>query len=578
VNLGIKALLPTCVRVGLLCYGFLLASIAIAQTAPASQSTHQSETPSAQPEPASAAQSPPTAEATPSKNQPPPADPLGRSTPYGCVIGFLQAVSNDKLSVATQYLDTKLPEDKAEELAKQLSAVLDAGFSGNLQRISREEQGKLQDGQRATRNNIGMAKTPGGDVDILLDRVQEPDGSNLWLFSSETLAQVPDAYSSLQAPAISRHLPASFTRIHFWGVPLWQWLVLFVSILLAVLLSSLITRLLLFVSRIALHLGKVQHEAEILRRLQQPVRVLLLSIVLVYLKSFSSSVLARHYWTIAAEVLAALGFIWLIVRLVDLAAEAATFRSLQAGVQERIAIISLGQRIFKMLALVAMVLILLHQAGVNVSALLAGLGIGGIALALAAQKMLEDLFGGISIISRETIRVGDMCKVADQQGTIEEIGLSSTRLRTLDRTVISVPNSKIAQQGSENFTLRDKFLFRHTLPVRFDQTEPTVQDLLNAINLLLTEDPGVEAATKRVNFIGVQGDSFQIEMFAYFKAADYNTFLVQQQEMLVKVLDAISNAGARLALPTQTTYLQTAAGIQLARSTNDSQEKSDSKN
>lgn len=101
-------------------------------------------------------------------------------------------------------------------------------------------------------------------------------------------------------------------------------------------------------------------------------------------------------------------------------------------------------------------------AGVNVTEMVAGLGIGGIALALAAQKTLEDLFGGISIITRESIRVGDYCRVADQLGTIEDIGLSATRLRTRDRTVVSIPNAKIAQLSSENFALRDKFVaIRH---------------------------------------------------------------------------------------------------------------------
>jgi MscS family membrane protein len=580
MKFAINALQPgrtICRGAGVLCHGLLVLSIAIAQTAPASHTGHQPEAPSAKPEPAGVAEGPTTPESAPSKNQPPPADSLGRSTPYGCVVGFLQTVSNNKLSVATQYLDTKLPEDKAEELAKQLNAVLDAGFLGNIQRISRTEQGDLHDGLHVTQYNIGVATTPDGDLDVLLDRVQQPDGSYIWLFSAETLEQVPEAYSHLQTSGISSYLPESFTKIHFWGLSLWQWLVLVISILLALLLSSVITRLLLFIFRVALHLGKVQYEGEILRRLQQPVRVLLVSIVLVYLKSFSRSVLGRHYWTIAAEVLAALGFLWLLVRLADFVAEAATLRSRQAGVKERIAIISLGQRIFKMLAVLTMVLILLHQAGVNVSAMLAGLGIGGIALALAAQKMLEDLFGGISIISRETIRVGDMCKVADQQGTIEEIGLSSTRLRTQDRTVISIPNSKIAQQGSENFTLRDKFWFHHIFPVCFDQREPEIQNLLNSIDLVLTQDARVESATKRVNFIGFQGDSFQIEIFAYFKTSDSNTFYVQQQEMLVKVLSAMSSAGARLALPAQTTYLETSTEIQLLHPADDAQAKHDPK-
>ena len=163
--------------------------------------------------------------------------------------------------------------------------------------------------------------------------------------------------------------------------------------------------------------------------------------------------LARHYWESAAGVLFLVGIGWSLASLIDLAAGVGMRRSIGAGVPQKIAVITLAQRLTKILVGLAVLLILLREAGINITAMLTGLGIGGVALALAAQNALQDLFGGISIIVRDTIRVGDFCRVADQTGTIEEIGLSSTRLRTLDRTVVSIPNSKIAQVSSENFTL-----------------------------------------------------------------------------------------------------------------------------
>jgi MscS family membrane protein len=330
-----------------------------------------------------------------------------------------------------------------------------------------------------------------------------------------------------------------------------------ISILLALLLSHLVARLVLLTFRLLLHRGRAPDEKDIVRRLQRPVRLVLLSIVILTMTNFSLSVLARHYWTLASEVIAAIGVIWLMICLADLLAEAGTRRSIAAGVQEKIAVITLAQRLFKICAIFALFLILLRQAGVNVSAMLAGLGIGGIALALAAQNTLADLFGGITIISRETIRVGDYCRVGDQTGTIEDIGLSSTRLRTLDRTVVSIPNSKIAQMSSENYTLRDVFWFHQFLLLRMD-TQPQIDQILAAVEEIMKQNPEVVAdGSSRAYLIEMQGGSYRLELFAYLRAANYKVFLARQQDLLLNIVAAITELGGRLAFPSQTMYVET---------------------
>ena len=94
------------------------------------------------------------------------------------------------------------------------------------------------------------------------------------------------------------------------------------------------------------------------------------------------------------------------------------------------------------------------------TAVVAGIGVGGIAVALAAQKTLENLIGGITIVSDQPIRVGDFCRVGEYQGTVQAVGLRSTRIRTLGRTVVSIPNGQLAVMNIENFSLRDKIWFQ----------------------------------------------------------------------------------------------------------------------
>jgi MscS family membrane protein len=220
-----------------------------------------------------------------------------------------------------------------------------------------------------------------------------------------------------------------------------------------------------------------------------------------------------------------------------------------AGTREKIAVITLATRLFKIFAFFVVLIFTLKGAGINVSAMLAGLGIGGIALALAAQKTLEDLFGGISIILRDSIRVGDFCRVADQTGVIEDIGLSSTRLRTQDRTVVSIPNSKIAQISSENIALRDKFWFHHFLLLRYDATGVQAGDIVGKVRALLEQSTEVEIETIRVNVIGVVHSCMQIEVYAYLKSSTFELFLPRQQELLLKVLSVVEEAGTALAVP-----------------------------
>jgi MscS family membrane protein len=486
---------------------------------------------------------------------PPQPDALGRSTPYGCVIGFLQAAGNNSLSLATSYLDTKLPDKQAEDLAKQLKAVLDASLSSNINRLSKEEQGDIHDGLNINREKIGVAKTADGDLDIYLDRVQHKDEPPVWLFASETLTQIPGIYSHMQTHDPADWLPESVRKIKFFGQPAYRWISIILSLGLAVLLSTLVARLILWVLRQFLMRGQIADENNILKKLKHPTRLLLLSVAVWYCGTLALSVYARHYWGIFAQLFFVIGLSWLFASIIDIAAGTAIRRSLMAGTQPKIAIITLVQRLTKILIAFVIFIAFLRGVGINVSAMVAGLGIGGVALALAAQSTLQDLFGGISIIMRDTIRVGDHCRVADVTGTIEDIGLSSTRLRTLDRTVISIPNSKIAQVSSENFALRDKFWFHHLFSLRAYTSVDQVNGVLANIKALMDAEPDFEADS-RVNLLGFQEAACRIEVFAYIQASSYNDFLTRQQEMLLKISTAIAEAGTQLAMATQVSYVE----------------------
>jgi MscS family membrane protein len=201
------------------------------------------------------------------------------------------------------------------------------------------------------------------------------------------------------------------------------------------------------------------------------------------------------------------------------------------------------------------ILIVLRTLGVDVTPALAGVGIGGLALGLGAQKTFENVFGGVSILFDKVIVVGDVCKVNNQTGTVEDIGLRSTRLRTAERTVLSIPNGIMASTTLENLRFRDKFLCQQVIRLRYDLSPDHIRYVLDEIRDLLLDNPKVEDATSRVRFIRFADYALEIEVYCYILEGEYNAYLATQEALLLAIMERIDKAGAVVALPTQTTFV-----------------------
>ena len=198
---------------------------------------------------------------------------------------------------------------------------------------------------------------------------------------------------------------------------------------------------------------------------------------------------------------------------------------------------------------------MIYAGGGDVTAILAGVGLGGIVIALAAQKTLENLFGGVALISDEPIRVGDFCRFEGKLGHVEDIGLRSARVRTLDRTILSIPNGQLSTMTLENFTLRDKFLFNHKIDLRYEATPEQLRSILSQIRTILRSHPKVDQEGNRVRLIAFGASAFTLEVFAYLFVPDQPIFLETQEELLLTILDIVVAAGGGLAFPSTTMYM-----------------------
>ena len=522
--------------------------LAVLATSSAQTSRHPKSSSKAAPAAPAPAASTPTAAPAPA---PPPPDPLGRSTPHGSVLGFLRAAESQDYARAAKYLDTKLPEQKSEQLASQLKALLDLGASIDLESISRQPEGNLEDELRVPREKVGVVTTPAGQVDILLDRIARPDETSIWLFSRETLDRVPSAYASTQHQDFSRYFPAWTSHVRILSIPLWRWSGVIVFFVLALVLAKLLSRLVRWILRLSFRHHMTRNADTAIAGLNGPTFGLMLALLQRIAGGYAITALARHYWILGSIFTAVVSAAWMLIRLTDIFTAFTTHRLLLQHRIERITLLGILAKLLTILIVIIFVIALLSFVGVNVSALVAGLGIGGLALALAAQKTLADLFGGISIVMRGAVRVNDFCTVAGKTGTVEEIGISALRLRTLDRSVISIPNSKVAEMELENFTMRDQFWIHQTFTLRFDTSHSTVQKVLDDILAILTHRPDVDATTARISVVRLTPAGPEIEVFAYYDrpGGDYNSFLAEQEKVILEMMRLVEEAGTSMTAP-----------------------------
>lgn len=468
-------------------------------------------------------------------------------------------------AAAAVYLDLGAlpPTSRTEDgptLARKFKVVLDQLAWIDLESLSEASAGQLDDGLPPDIERVAQLATPQGSVDVLLHR-SDVAGTSVWRISASTVGRIPALYDEFGYGLIGELFPGGLPRARFLEVQLWQWLGLLVSILLAWVLSLVAVGALRrafrpFVARTASTL-----DDRVLDLTVGPLR-LLASVAI-----FALCTPALHLAVPAREVMVSLqrgvtvaAMAWLFMRLVDVGAEMVRQHLTGAGKHSALTVLPLGEKTVKVAVLGLASLVMLQNLGFNITGLLAGLGVGGLALALAAQKTVENLFGGVSLITDQPVRVGDFCRYGEKVGTVEDIGLRSTRIRSLDRTLVTVPNSEFAYLQLENFAARDRIRFVTTLGLRYETTPDQMRWVLAELRRLLLSHPRVLPDPARVRFTGYGDYSLNLEIFAYVSSTDFNEYLSIQEDLLLRIMDIVSASGTGFAFPSNTTYLAHDAG------------------
>jgi MscS family membrane protein len=488
--------------------------------------------------------------------------------PVGAVRSYIDACRNEDYAAAAEFLVLdSLPEGErsatGKRYARQLKIVLDRKLWIQYELLSAGPEGDLDDGLPPQLDRLGSV----GDVELLLERTVNEQGDQVWKLSSGTVRSIPDLYSEHGFGLLGEVIPRPLMKIGFLELMLWQWIALVVLAVGAYALAWLLALVVRRVARAGVARTRSRIDDRLLERLFGPFRFLLLIAIFAAGTGFLALAVPADDFLRKLEIaLVITGVTWALLRGVDVVAESYVTRLEQDEDRTLVSIIPLTSRVLQGFILAIGLIVLMQNVGLNVTGLVAGLGVGGLAVALAAQKTIANLFGGISLVADRPISVGEFCRFGDGKlGTVEKIGVRSTRVRTLDRTLVTIPNSEFSEIQLENFAARDQMRLHAILGLRYETSPDQLRHVLAELRRMLAAHPMVSETPARVRFVGFGSHALELELFAYVTVTDWNEFLKVREDILLRMMDIIRESGTGFAFPSQTLYLGRDAELDLDR-------------
>lgn len=474
-------------------------------------------------------------------------------SPRAAVDSFLGHARAGESSEAAAYLQVpKADAKRAAALAERLRFVLERHDGADVEELSPKSEGNENDGLDPGLERVAVIKSSsGGAEDLLLKRVESPDGKR-WLFARDSVARVDAWYDDLDERWLLQVLPEPLRRGGPLGLLWWQWGAFIVLILSAWLLGAILGRLTARALKAFFSKKRSAHAGQVIARNRGPI-ALLWATVICWLVLPLLDLFPGAEDTVRA-ILRLTGFValfWAFAEAADVYAANASHSSWALRNPAAKNLIPLATRLLKVVVLGGAAVGLIAHFGFPVGSLIAGLGIGGIALALAGQKTIENLFGAVALAVDQPLREGDLVRVDEQVGTVEVIGLRSTRIRTLHRTIISIPNGKLAEMTIESLAARDRRRFQCKIALGYETRVEQVRRIVQHVREILEAHPSVVEESLDVHLVGYGESSLEIEVDAFIGTTVLAEFLDVRQELLLSFMDAVEASGTTLALPAQ---------------------------
>ncbi|MED6315653.1 MAG: mechanosensitive ion channel domain-containing protein [Pseudomonadota bacterium] len=478
-------------------------------------------------------------------------DSFGRDTPRHTVQGFISALSENDYLLASNYLNLS-KSDNPTTVVRQFKQALDAGgrFQPDLQ-ISNTPEGNLTDQLPPSQENVGVINIGEKSVSLLLERVVSKENEQYWQFSSETLSSIPEVIENSEPTLVSRYTVDSLDGKKLFGYQLADLVAALSMIVSSFVLTYIAVWLLYHLLRIVYPRVRgvpLPLPDKVILPLSVVIMALILSEVMVYA---GVSVTLREPVNRFTDIASWLALTWLLLRVIDAIFTRAVNLSYKKNYTERVSILGLLRKVVKALLLIFAVIVIFGNLGFDLTTGIAALGVGGLALALGAQKTIENLVGSVVVVADSPVRIGDYCKFGTYEGTVIDIGIRSSRVRTLTRTVVTVPNGDFSSMQIENFTSRDMFRFFHQLYLKRTADIDVVFKMVKDLDEFLKEHEMTNQEWNQVNILELRQDCYVIQLQAYINANDVMEFYDKQNVVFVDVLNQVAKYDVEHALPTQ---------------------------
>ncbi len=447
--------------------------------------------------------------------------------------------------------------EKGRDTVWILREVLERTGPVNLNKISNKKQGAT----------VTIRKFDNGSIDI------ERRPSGRWLFSSKTVSQIPailDALpkenlgenSSVERVQLPWHLrlrarlPKQLKQAGF-ILELWQW----IGILLIIILGFIADKLLSFTLRACVRLWRKRgHMAELWLLPDDWLRPLgLLAMSGVWwggLNALGLPVDVFLVLLVAVKLLAGVSGIWAGYRIVDFASAYLQHHARSTNNKLDDVLVPLARKTLKVLVTVVGLLFVASNLNLNVSGLVAGLGLGGLAFALAAKDMVQNLFGSVTVLLDQSFHVGDWVVIGDVEGTVEEVGLRSTRIRTFYNSEIILPNAALITAHIDNMGKRRYRRLNCKVSLTYGTPPDKIEEFCEAVRELVRIHPYMRTDYFQVYLNDLAASSLDILIYVFWETPDWSTELRERHRFLLDMLRIAEKIGVSFAFPTQTLHLQ----------------------
>jgi MscS family membrane protein len=355
---------------------------------------------------------------------------------------------------------------------------------------------------------------------------------------------------------IVEHLPAVLRAPGPRGLAWWQWLVLPAAVVVAWVVGYFVARITRALLALLVRRTAVTWDDKLVSSVGGPLTLAWgVAAARVMVPGLELSARWQTHFNQGLRTALYVAFFWFLLRVVTISGSLLEVSTWAVARPASRSLVPLGARILQVTVFAIAVVAVMGDLGFSVAGLITGLGIGGLALALAAQKTVENLFGAFSIGVDQPFRVGDFVSVEGVQGTVEIIGLRSTRIRTLERTVVTLPNGKLADMRIESFAPRDRIRFATVLGLARSTTAAQVRQVLEGVEKALRGRPKLWPDALTVRFKEITSQSLDLEVQAWFETTDYAEFTGIRQELLLTFMEVVEGAGTSFALPTRAVHV-----------------------